>query len=99
MKHPSPADIAEMRARGYDSSTIAEAEQQLKRLEAAQGVAHVIEAAFAGVTLGNGVGLSEAGGLDDYADGATLAALRANDEKEDWHRIPVEALQHYNSSL
>lgn len=80
-------------------STIAEAEQQLERLEAAQLVAPVIEAAFGGVTLGDGVGLSEAGGLDDYADDATRAALRATDEKDDWHWIPVEALQHYNSSL
>jgi hypothetical protein len=103
MKHLSPADIAEMRARGYDPSTIAsmiaKAEQQSKRLEAAQQVASVIEAAFAGVTLGGGVGLQEAQGRDDYADAETSAAYRANDEKEDWHRIPTEALQRCNSSL
>ncbi len=103
MKHPSPTDFAEMRARGYDPSTIAEmrarAEQQSKRLEAAQQVAHLIEAAFAGVTLGSGVGLPEAQGLDDYADAETRAACRAKDEKEDWHRIPAEALQRCNSSL
>lgn len=103
MKHPSPADIAEMRARGYDPSTIAalitQAEQQSKRLEAAQQIVPLIESAFAGVTLGDGVGLQEAQGLDDYADAETCAAYRANDEKENWHRIPAEALQRCNSSL
>lgn len=99
MKYPSPAQIAEMRARGYDLSTIAEAEQQSKRGEAAQQVARAIEAAFAGVTLGGGVGLQEAQGLDDYADAETCVTYRAKDEKDDWHRIPADALNHCNSSL
>ena len=99
MKYPSPADIAEMKARGYDSSTIAGAEQQAKRWAMAQEVGRIIEAAFAGVTLGDGVGLQEAQGLDDYADDTTCAAYRATDEKDDWHRIPVEALQRCHSSL
>ena len=99
MKYPSPADIAEMKARGYDSTTIAEAECQSKRWTLAQQVCQAIETAFSGVTLGGGVGLTEAQGLDDYADEATLAAYRSDDEKDDWHRIPVEALNHCNSSL
>lgn len=99
MKYPSPADIAEMKARGYDSTTIAEAEQRSKRWAAAQEVGRAIEAAFAGVTLGGGVGLQEAQGLDDYADDETRAAYRATDEKDDWHRIPAEELQRCNSSL
>ena len=99
MKYPSPSDIAEMKARGYDSTTIAEAQQQSKRWAAAQEVCCAIEAAFAGVKLGVRVGLQEAQGLDDYADAETCAAYRANDEKDDWHRIPAEALQHCNSSL
>jgi len=99
MKYPSPADIAEMKARGYDSTTIAEAERQAERLGPAHEVCRAIEAAFAGVTLGGGVGLQEAQGLDDYADAETCATYRANDEKDDWHRIPVEALQHCNGSL
>jgi hypothetical protein len=99
MKYPSQADIAEMKARGYDSTTIADAEQQLKLWEAAQDLCRVIEAAFAGVTLGGGVGLQEAQGLDDYADAETCATYRANDEKEDWQRIPVETLNDCYSSL
>jgi len=98
-KYPSAADIAEMKARGYDPLTIAEAEERAQRWPAAQQVCQTIEAAFAGVTLGNGVGLHEARGLDDYADHATLAAYRAKDEKHDWHRITAEALNHCNSSL
>ncbi len=99
MKYPSPEDIAEMKARGYDAATIAEAERQSKRGAAAQEVCRAIEVAFAGVTLGNGVGLREGQGIDDYADAATCAAYRAGDEKEDWRRITVEALQQCSSSL
>ncbi len=88
-----------MRARGYDSSTIAEAEQQLKRWDAAQQVARTIEDAFEGVALGDGVGLQQGRALDDYADDATCAAYREADEKHDWHRIPSEALQQCHSSL
>ena len=99
MKYPSPADIAEMKARGYDATTIAEAEQQSKRWAAAQEVCRTIETAFAGVTLGDGVGLQQGQGLDDYADAATCAAYREKDEKDDWRRIPTEALNRCNSSL
>lgn len=99
MKYPSPADIAEMKKRGYDPSTIAEAEEQSKRWVAAQEVARAIEAAFADVTLGKGIGLQEGQGLDDYEAAATCARYRTGDEKEDWHRIPAEALNRCHSSL
>ncbi|MDB6055820.1 MAG: hypothetical protein JWN25_3343 [Verrucomicrobiales bacterium] len=99
MKYPSPADIAEMKARGYDSTTIAVAEQQSTRWAAAQEVSRLIETAFAGVTLGNGVGLQEAQGLDDHEAAETCAAYRAKDEKDDWHQIPAEGLKRCNSSL
>lgn len=58
-----------------------------------------IREAFAGVKLGNGVGLHEAQGLDDYEDPGTCASYRANDEKEDWGRIPAEEMNHCCSSL
>ncbi|MEA3207623.1 MAG: hypothetical protein QOE70_680 [Chthoniobacter sp.] len=99
MKYPSAADIAEMKARGYDPTTIAEAEQLSRRWPKAQELCRAIEDAFRGVTLGRGVGLQEAQGLDDYADAATCAAYRAKDEKDDWRRIPAEALGQCNSSL
>src|SRR5207244_3912767 len=95
-KYPSPAHIPEMKARGYDPSTIAAAEEQSKRWTEAQGICAMIREAFAGVKLGNGVGLHETRARDDYVDEATCAAVRAGDEKEDWERIPVEELNGYN---
>ncbi|MGF1601231.1 MAG: DUF6714 family protein [Thermosynechococcaceae cyanobacterium] len=58
-----------------------------------------IQDAFAGVTLGNGVGLQQAQGLDDYDDEATCNRYRDTDEKDDWSQISVEALNRCNSSL
>lgn len=59
----------------------------------------LIREAFAGVKLGGGVGLQQAQGLDDYADEATCARYRVDDEKDDWSQIPVEKLNRCNSSL
>ena len=58
-----------------------------------------VRKAFHGVKLGNGVGLRQGRGLDDYAATDELARLRANDEKDDWSAIPVEDLNCYSSSL
>ena len=58
-----------------------------------------IREAFAGVTLGDGIGLQQAQGIDDYEPPATCARLRASDEKDDWTRIPAEELNCCNSSL
>ncbi|MGV3661747.1 MAG: DUF6714 family protein [Prosthecobacter sp.] len=98
MKAPTQAEVAEIRARGGDPYTIAEAERRLAHRVAAQELCRVIEDAFAGVTLGQGVGLQQAQGIDDYADAATCGRYRAADEKEDWRRIPAEALNRCNSS-
>jgi hypothetical protein len=59
----------------------------------------LIRNAFRGVTLGKGVGLLQGQGLDDYADAKTLADYRAQDEQEDWSRLPVEKLNSCSSSL
>ena len=58
----------------------------------AQEIAALIEESFSGVTLGRGIGLREAQGLDDYANAETCAAYRAGDEKDDWSRISVNDL-------
>jgi hypothetical protein len=60
---------------------------------------HLIQKAFSRVKLGQGMGLWQAQGVDDYADAATLAKLRGRDEKEDWSRISVEDLNTCDSSL
>jgi hypothetical protein len=65
----------------------------------AQEIAALIKDAFSNVTLGDGIGLREAQGLDDYADEQTCASYRANDEKNDWSRIPVDDLNACYSSL
>ena len=65
----------------------------------AQEIAAVIKSAFSNVTLGNGIGLREAQGLDDYEDAETCASYRANDEKSDWSRIAIEDLNACYSSL
>ncbi|QVL31214.1 hypothetical protein KIH39_20545 [Telmatocola sphagniphila] len=59
----------------------------------------LIRSAFQGVSLGEGVGLLQGQGLDDYADKLTLAAYRAQDEKQDWSAIPVAELNRCHSSL
>lgn len=62
-------------------------------------VSNLIRAAFAGVRLGEGVGLWQAQGLDDYADSRTLATYRARDEKQDWSAISTADLDRCYSSL
>ncbi len=62
-------------------------------------VLSLVRKAFQGVTLGEGVGLRQGQGLDDYAHERTLASYRAQDEKHDWSAIPVADLDRYYSSL
>ncbi len=99
MKYPSPADIEEMKARGYERETIDRALEQSKKWHEAESIRALIRKAFAGVKLGDGIGLCEAQGIDGYENEAACADRRAKDEKEDWSRISVEALKECNSSL
>lgn len=46
--------------------------------------------AFQDIALGDGIGILEADGVDEYADKATRKAYRKQDEKKDWQRIPLE---------
>ena len=62
-------------------------------------VAELIREAFQGIGLGNGVGLMQGQGLDDYADSKTIAAYRSKDEKDDWSIIPISDLNSCHSSL
>lgn len=99
MTHPSPEDIEEMRARGYDDSTIEKALEESKRWHLAHAVVAKIREAFSGVGLGDGIGLWQAQGIDDYAAESAIAAYKRADEKEDWSRITSDALNKCNSSL
>ena len=98
-KCPTAADIDAMRARGFDASVIAEQQTLAERGRALAAIVLATEAAFAGVTLGDGVGLLEAAALDEYAAPDKLAASRARDERLDWQAIPVAELNKYSSSL
>ena len=60
--------------------------------------ADLIGEAFRRVVLGDGVGLMQARGLDDYADEKMLAEYRAKDEKRDWAKIPVSELNRKSST-
>jgi hypothetical protein len=62
-------------------------------------VIELVRSAFRSVTLGEGVGLRQGQGLDDYADAQTLASYRAEDEKRDWSAIPTADLDRYCDSL
>jgi hypothetical protein len=99
MKYLSSGVIIEMKARGIDRATIEKAPEQSKRWVEGQEVCDLIRSAFKGVSLGNGIGLTEAQGLDDHGDSATRAAYREKDEKEEWERITPDELWACNSSL
>lgn len=99
MKYPTLADIDEMKARGHDRDTISKAEEEYRRGLDALGICDEIRSAFKGVELGNGVGLWEGQGLDDYEDPATCAQYREKDEKENWEKITSEDLNSCYSSL
>ncbi|WP_411825474.1 DUF6714 family protein [Luteolibacter sp. AS25] len=58
-----------------------------------------IRAAFKGVTLGGGVGLYEAQGIDDHDSAEVCQRYRENDEKDSWERITSDDLNHCYSSL
>ena len=99
MRRVTESEIEEMRARGYDAATLREAREAFERGKAADRIIERIAGAFSGVTLGDGVGLRQAQGLDDYENEATCAAYRETDEKEDWRKITSADLNRCNSSL
>ena len=89
---PTQADIDEMQARGFDRGTIESARLRMERGREAAVICERLREAFSGVTLGNGVGLQHAQGLDDYEDEETCAKWRLGDEKEDWSLISSDRL-------
>lgn len=62
-------------------------------------VVQKIEAAFAGVPLGDGVSLREADVIDNYGSPAQRRTARKRDELTDWRRIPDADLAHYDWCL
>lgn len=68
------------------------------RSKVAEGLCERIREAFTGVKLGDGIGLWQAQGLDDYEPPEICAEYRLKDEAEDWSRISDDTLQQCNSS-
>lgn len=99
MRRLSESEFAELRSRGFEAEALAEAREAVERGKRADLLVGRIAEVFAGVALGEGIGLREAQGLDDYADATTRAAYRERDEKDDWRRIPAEDLERCASSL
>ena len=58
-----------------------------------------IRSAFAGVSLGNGVGLWEAQAIDDHEPDKVRQAARARDVKDDWTSLTTADLAECESSL
>lgn len=57
-----------------------------------------IRSAFSGVQLGEGTGLYEARGIDDYASEAEMKLLKERDERSDWQTLTPEQLAECHSS-
>ena len=96
MKYYSLNDINEMKKNGYEKKTI-------EKARVIQELAHFhiqnITDAFSGVTLGSGVGLHEARGLDDYETESVLKELSKKDERFDWSKISTKDLNYFYSAL
>ena len=98
-KYPTTAEVEEMRARGFDPSVINEQLELATRGKTLEALIAATLEAFSGVTLGSGIGLLEANGLDDYANEQKLAAYREKDEKSNWSAIPSASLNRYSSTI
>lgn len=84
--------IDELRVQTRDQSLIDAYARWVSQGDKLDSLIRDIEVAFTGSTLGNGTGLLEANGLDDYAAKDELAELRSRDEHNDWRCIDVEML-------
>ena len=98
MQYPTRSDVEEMRLRGFDASVIAEQLALAERGEALAALVAAVAQAFKDVTLGAGVGLLQANGLDDNASEEQIALYKAQDETLDWRAIPLERLNRYSST-
>ena len=64
-----------------------------------QAVIDAVEKAFAGVTLGKGIGLYQGHAIDGHMPEEHCLKMRERDEKDDWHAIAPEELECHSSSL
>ena len=84
--------IEQLKDDGYDLWTISQWEHWLQLLLKMPDAVQQIHSAFDGVKLGDGVGIYEANGRDDYASDSELARLRKLDERNDWRHLDAKLL-------
>jgi hypothetical protein len=92
------AFIERLKDEGYDVWTISQWERWLQLLPKMVDSVTRLRSAFRDAELGDGVGLFEANGLDDYASDAELARLRQLDERSSWESIDAKSLNQYCSA-
>lgn len=98
MYNVTPSFVERLKSEGYDIWTISLWENWLSRMSDFKAIVKNIKIAFEDVMLGDGIGLLEANGLDDYADESRLVELRTLDERRRWQDISSDQLnQHYCS--
>ena len=89
---PTEDNIGDLRELNRDESLIDAFAKWIDRGDELDSLIRQIESAFADLPLGDGTGLLEAKGLDDYAAKSELEKLRTRDEHIDWRLIEVETL-------
>ena len=89
---PTEDNIGDLREHSRDESLIDAFAKWIDRGDELDSLIRQIEIAFADLPLGDGTGLLEAKGLDDYAAKSELEKLRTRDEHSDWRLIEVETL-------
>ncbi|MEM7315883.1 MAG: DUF6714 family protein [Planctomycetota bacterium] len=87
--------IEKLKDDGYDLWTISQWEKWLQVLPQMPDAVRCLHDAFDDMRLGDGIGIHEANGLDDYADDIELVRLRKLDERTDWRNIDNELLNEY----
>lgn len=87
-------DVSELRSRTLNEELFDGHSQWVKLVPQLDALVQEIADAFEGTELGDGIGLLEANGIDDYASAAERAELRSRDEKTDWRRIESKTLNY-----
>ena len=90
--------IERLKDDGYDLWTISLWQNWLELLPEMADAVQQIHNAFDNVKLGDGVGIYEANGRDDYAGDSELARLRELDERNDWRNLDPDLLNQYYST-
>ena len=92
---PTQDDIDNLPDDAYDiDQLVASYTEWIKRIDELDRVIRSIKDAFNAVTIGDGIGMLEANGRDNYADDAELKRLRSIDCRTDWRSIAPESLIH-----